>query len=135
MAAELGQFLEEAASIGHLWGENDCLMFPANWILHSSGRDPAAPWRGTYVDQDGAARILAKAGGPVLLMAAGCDQVGAAQVSPEHAGPGAVGIVLAEAAEGLQQTGAIRTNVGWAVLDAQGLAVGPFPALAAWAVI
>lgn len=135
MAADLGSFLEAAGARGLVWGENDCLMMAANWLLLLSAKDPAAEWRGTYDDQDGAARILAREGGIQAIMAKGATAIGAYLVSPLLAATGAVGVVLVPAGETMVEAAAIRTGIGWAVLDADGLAVGDFVALSAWAVI
>lgn len=134
MASQLGSYLEKVAASSWDPGAVDCMMFPADWLLLLTGQDPAAEWRGLYQDEDGAARIAARAGGLQALMAAGASRVGAGAITPKDAPPGAVGIVLAPVGATLAQTGAIRTSTGWAVISDAGLSVAAFLALSAWMV-
>lgn len=64
MAEILGKWLEaEAGRSSEFWGERDCLMFAANWILHKTGVDTAEPYRGRYKTERGCLRILKRNGG------------------------------------------------------------------------
>jgi len=49
------------------WGSNDCCLFAADWVHRVTGRDPAAPYRGTYSSGVGAQRIIDQAGGILEL--------------------------------------------------------------------
>jgi hypothetical protein len=51
-----------------VWGETDCIMATCNYVRDMTGIDPAAPWRGTYIDEAGAQAIWQAHGG-VLAMA------------------------------------------------------------------
>lgn len=135
MAENLGEFLERAGRRGLVYGLNDCMMMPANWLWSLTGIDPAAEWRGRYSDRDGAARIIARAGGLQSLMSAAALSAGAVPVPADQAPPGAVGLVVSITDDGPAPVGAVRTPTGWAVIAADGLAVSFFPVLAAWAVI
>ncbi len=133
--AELGAYLERAAAKPMVWGEHDCMLFPAGWLLEVTGQDPAAAWRGHYATERGARLILGREGGMAALMGRGATLVGAKPVNPQRAPAGAVGIVLVPTAYGVQHAGAIRTSLGWAVLSDEGVTVHQMPALHAWAVI
>jgi hypothetical protein len=45
------------------WGRLDCCLFVADVLLLLTGRDYAAPWRGTYDSEFGAKRLVIKYGG------------------------------------------------------------------------
>ena len=46
-----------------VWGETDCIMSTCNHVLAVTGIDPAAPWRGSYSDEEGAREIYEAYGG------------------------------------------------------------------------
>lgn len=45
------------------WGVHDCCLWAADAVQVQTGVDPAAPWRGTYSDAIGAARLVRELGG------------------------------------------------------------------------
>lgn len=45
------------------WGRLDCCLFVADVLLELTGKDYAAPWRGSYTSEFGARRLLVKYGG------------------------------------------------------------------------
>lgn len=59
----LFDFIASRENAPFVWGEHDCVMFAADCVLAVTGRDVAAAVRGTYSDEAGAARIIARAGG------------------------------------------------------------------------
>jgi len=130
-----GAFVEAAADLGLVYGVNDCLMMPANWILAARGVDPATPWRGRYDCPAGAARLIIEAGGQQALMAAGCEAAGCAPADPAAPPVGAVGMVWGPVADTLALMGAVRLASGWAVLSDQGITVAKFATVAAWEVL
>lgn len=131
MEAHLAQFLDRAAGWRVEYGVRDCMLWTADWIMACGGPDSAAPWRGTYSSERGAAKIIARAGGVVELMRRGMAGIWP-EVEPTTAGPGAIGIVERMTRLGPAPVGAIRTGTGWATLDEGGLAIGPARCLAAW---
>ncbi len=44
----LYQELHRWAAMPFIWGETDCMLCLADWVLHVKGHDPAADIRGTY---------------------------------------------------------------------------------------
>lgn len=134
----LSAYLGAAAARPWVWGAHDCQMWPADWVLAHTGRDPAAAWRGRYRSLSGATRILRAGGGPVAVVRAGMAGAGLAGIAPDAAADGDVGIVRATVTLGdrirERDVGAIRVGDGWAVLTDGGCVVGPFDAVAAWRV-
>jgi len=66
----LAAHLAEGSKKLSVWGENDCAMDAANWVLRCLGVDFAAEYRGTYGDEEGAARRLSEVDGGSLMSAA-----------------------------------------------------------------
>lgn len=63
-------YLEAAGRKPWLWGGGlsgfagqDCTLFPADWALRLTGKDPGDGIRGTYDDEAGAAAVLRDGGG------------------------------------------------------------------------
>lgn len=96
---ESALFAEIARHRGLLfaWGTSDCLMFPADCVLAMTGRDVFADIRGGYLNQRGAAKLLA---------AHDCRDVGDAfaqrldEIHPSRMGRGDLGVVCAERSPG-----------------------------------
>jgi len=61
--AKLAQFFKKCETATFEWGHHDCSMFVANAVLEMTGTDPAAIYRGTYSDAEGALKILEERGG------------------------------------------------------------------------
>lgn len=59
-----------------VWGETDCIMATCNHVRDCTGIDPAAPWRGTYHDEDGARAIYEAHGGVLGLFRHGMALAG-----------------------------------------------------------
>lgn len=55
---------QEAEAPDGFWGVQDCWLFAADWVWTRTGWDPAADLRGRYSTELGAARLIARAGGP-----------------------------------------------------------------------
>lgn len=133
---DLASFLRAEARRPMIWGVTDCLLTPANWLEARGAGDPAAAWRGTYDDEDGAEAILASHGGVILLMRAALATVGARLLTDgvREARPGDVAAVMICGPDGPAVAGAIRTERRWAVRAERGLWLGRASPLAAWRV-
>lgn len=59
----LNACIQAARARPFVWGEHDCCLFAADCVLAMTGEDLAAPWRGTYHTEWGAARVLTEQGG------------------------------------------------------------------------
>lgn len=115
MSAELDAFLEAALGEAFIWGASDCVLFPADWVLRRTGRDPAAAYRGRYRTAIGAERIIRVARGLEPLSAAGLAAAGwVASKSPRR---GQVGLLAAvsETTHGVRPSlvGGICLGSGW----------------------
>lgn len=129
MDAALKAYLARACRRSRGWGEFDCCLFMADWVLEATGVDPAGAFRGGYDGVRQGMRLLRAHGGLWTLTWRLAEAAGL-RLRLEQAQAGDVGVVLA----GQRQAGAIRTGKGWAVLTPGGYAVARLPALAAWEV-
>jgi len=59
----LDALVAEAQTRDFRYGEWDCALFACASIQAMTGADPGAAFRGTYADEAGCARLLAKVGG------------------------------------------------------------------------
>lgn len=123
----LGAFLRAAARAPFAWGARDCALTMADWCRAEAGIDPAAPLRGRYRTARGASRHARRRGGLEALGRTLMAEAGFALT--DVPAPGDVGIVRHPAAG---PAFAIRCALGWAVKAPAGIAVGPYPTLAAW---
>lgn len=99
----LAAYLDEVRLLPFAWHSNDCCTFAANAVQAMTADDPMAPLRTRYINQAGAARLMARAGGLHPLV---CQYLGApmehtlmlqrgdvAQIALDDAyGPAALGI-------------------------------------------
>ena len=76
MAAVLKDYLAAAGGAGFAWGTHDCMTFAGNWVAQACGRDPLAPWRGTYGSEVEARTIIEAASGLGALMHGALQAVG-----------------------------------------------------------
>lgn len=58
----LAEFVDAHRRVAFRWGENDCALFAADWVLEATGEDPAATWRG-YASESEAQALIDAAGG------------------------------------------------------------------------
>lgn len=58
----LADFIDSRRRKAFRWGENDCALCAADWVLECTGVDPAAHWRG-YASEAEAQAIIDAAGG------------------------------------------------------------------------
>lgn len=120
--------LEEYIRLPHRWqwGFCDCTLFPADWVVEVTGKDPGAELRGTYFDADGAAGILRAAGGAERLVGAKLSVLGFQSVQTPRDGD----IGMVHALTGFDAGGsefkvipAIKFGPLWAVMSARGAMV------------
>lgn len=64
--ARLTRFLEERRERAFAWGTHDCCLAACDWVREAAGWDPAAAFRNTYDDRDGALRVLRALGAGTL---------------------------------------------------------------------
>lgn len=64
---QLIDFIEGRRGRPFSWGDNDCAMFAADWVLKQTGIDPLAPFRGRYSTAAGSVRALRRYGTGELI--------------------------------------------------------------------
>ena len=82
----LDLFLEAALERVWTWGEWDCALCPADWVMALGHPDPAAHLRETYHTAHGAARVVRQAGGMVALWTEVAARAGARPVTAPRKG-------------------------------------------------
>lgn len=96
----LAAFIDAHRRAAFRWGENDCALFAADWVLEATGVDPAAQWRG-YASEAEAQAIIDAAGGMRSLVSlperatTGLAQRGDV-VLAEHEGQQVFGVVVGD---------------------------------------
>lgn len=126
-------FLRDLAGRQFRYGECDCLLVLADWlVLTGRNRDPAEGYRGTYSDEAGYLAVLRPAGGLARFVRSMAAEMSLARVRPATAPTGAIGVVRHEA----KHFGAIRCPSGrWAVKANDGMVFLKDPrVVAAWRV-
>ena len=112
--AELAAFLARAGRTPFVWGEWDCSLWLADWLVERGYPDPAAHLRGRYHTALGCARILGRLGGVEGAVASCAAIAGLARAPSPRIGD--VGVVKAMTPAGARPVGAICTGRRWAVL-------------------
>ena len=105
------------------WGHMDCCLFVADVLNAQHGKDFAAPFRGTYDTEFGAARIVAKHGGLDGLL----SSVFGPMVPAEECGEGSPVLLRRKLVEQDSVSGAVGIINGGKVvyLTQKGLAEAP----------
>jgi len=127
----VGEYLKEATRARHIWGERDCCLWPADWVLHRRGFDPAAQWRGRYDTESEALAFVDDAGGMVAMWAGVLDRLNRA----EHPADGDVGVVMVHGPDGPVANGGIFADRRWSFLAPSGLfraSIAPEHVLSVW---
>ena len=137
MAEVLTEYLESATRSAWSWGEQDCTLWVADFVLLVTGLDPGISFRGKYKTRLGCERLLKRRGGLVALVS---DAMAAADIAGTNdPGRGDVGIIPAtirrRRADMIEATAAICLGQGrWAVFSPRGLLVAPTQHTAAWSI-
>lgn len=127
----LQAFLDRATRTPFAYGEDDCCLWLADWLVWLGWPDPAADLRGRYRTALGCARVLRREGG-VLAVVGRCAAVaGLARTDAPVAGD--VGVVRAQTDRGETLVGALCVGRRWA-MRGEGLVVALAPPIAAWSV-
>ena len=76
----LDERLSRAREGAFAWGERDCALWCAEWVLECTGKDLGAAWRGKYATERGAARLMRKRGftGVADIASDSLEEIGAA---------------------------------------------------------
>lgn len=117
----------ERRAMPFAWGSHDCCLWAADVVQALTGQDFAAPYRGTYEDATGAARLIKRLGG---LREIACAALGDA-IGPRLASVGDVVLI----SHGGRELLAVCNGMEAIAPGPDGLvAVGMDAALAAWRV-
>lgn len=134
----LSRFLNRKAAIPFAWGQNDCLLWLADWIAERHDIDTAEGLRGNYSTMLQAARIVRSAGGMVELVE---RRVGAASIPRAACGARGDIAVVSVGGEGGEHfgnlAGAILLGGSVAMLSQAGLVMprrSDVSIVAAWSV-
>lgn len=109
------------------WGVHDCCLWAADAVQAVTGRDLAAPWRGTYADEKAAARLLHRLGGVGAIASAALG-------APVPVSRAAVGDVVLVHQDGRKALAVCNGSVALATGPAGLVLLGIDWALAAWKV-
>lgn len=80
----LAALIEARRETPFRWGAQDCCTFAADAVLAMTGRDPIAPWRGTYASEAEGDAILGE-GGMAAFVERLLADFGAREVPPPFA--------------------------------------------------
>ncbi|OWU83803.1 hypothetical protein ATO6_15330 [Oceanicola sp. 22II-s10i] len=104
----------------------DCILSVCDHLLRMTGVDAAAPWRGTYSDEEGAREIWHAAGGKLALFRDGMARAGFRLAEPAPSWP-VVADLFGHEMPGLWTGARVMLR-----LDGRGVFEAPLPILAAW---
>lgn len=136
MAEVLKDYIEKCSMSPWEWGEMDCVLFTAGWVIDQRGFDIASTIRGKYKTMREAQRLIKRMGGFVQGIGAYLDTVLERTASPVT---GDIGIVDAP----LSMRGhmpvcgavmAIRQGDLWVCRTAHGAVAADLQHIAAWRV-
>lgn len=108
------------------WHNHDCIMATCDHVYRVTGVDPAAPWRGTYDDEEGAMAIYEPFGGVLGLFDHGMSQAGFSR------GNNTLGAVVVASVLGKEVAGINMGSMTAFVAPGRGLTECRAPVLAAW---
>lgn len=87
----LRAFYEEAAGRPFVWGQDDCSLWPLEWVSRETGQEIDVP---VYSSREEAEAIVEAAGGLVAVWARLAPQLGLVEVAPGEVPPlGSVGVI------------------------------------------
>lgn len=134
----LAAWLDRAVDTPRAWGDHDCNLWPANWVVNCGHGDPAAPWRGRYDSAISAARLVKAEGGMEALWRDAARRATLPETSRPLAGDVGLISVLTPATDPLELFGLVGAIcIGgreWAVVSEDGLFMARRPVIQAWRV-
>ena len=108
------------------WGTSDCIMSVCDYVLETTGTDPAAPWRGTYSDEPGARAIYGQYGGVLGLFSFGMELAGF------HSYNAVTGAPVVADFNGHELAGICTGRRVMFRMEGRGIVEWPAPILGAW---
>ncbi len=134
---DLADFIEASRRRPWRWGEHDCTLFGADWIVQRIGRDPAETWRGGYATARECRDLLDSHGGLLAIVRDSLAMIGLRETDDPQTGD--VGIVRApaETPDGVmpREIAAVRQGDMWVCRGIRpAIMADRFPTVAAWRV-
>lgn len=132
----LKSYLASQGKVQWAWGQADCTLFTADWVVWLTGSDPGDGLRGTYSSDLGAMEVIQANGGIDELV--GGRLFGLGMQPTQEPIDGDIGIVTVPLTfmRGTRDTSAripaIRFGPLWAVRTAVGVKVTKLPHDVAW---
>lgn len=131
MPTDLKAFLFRSMREPFVWGEGDCALWAASWILLRTGTDPAGELRGSYHDRRGCYRIIRHYGNLLNLADEMAKRVNIFRTNSPAVGDVACGIPR----NGVHTMMIVGEGGEMFLKDApRGIARMAVPVLAAWAI-
>jgi hypothetical protein len=127
----LERFIAAAGSRPWAWGERDCCLTLADWVIAAGHPDPAPHLRGAYRDEAECRALVAAGGGLVAVVDGICAAAGLERV--ERPARGVIGVIGA-AQISARQWGAIFDGRRWLMARADGFQAVTARPLAMWSV-
>lgn len=126
MNNSLESYLRTVVSEPFIWGQTDCCVFLAEWILWKHAVDLASGFLSLYSSQRGAQRLIKQEGGLLAILDKSLLPAGFPRTKAPMEGD--AGLVETQ----LGETAAIRTQTGWVCKSPGGLIAAAFPVIASW---
>ena len=115
------------------WGEHDCMLSVANYLLDVTGKDPAEEYRGMYDDRLSCARLTGFHEDSVGLFRKCVEGIGLIETQDPQSGD--VGVIDVLQPTGIVTIGALYLGKNWAAQAESGLIICPaIKVYAAWSV-
>lgn len=135
---DASRFLERAADSPWSWSDANCLTLLGDWVDARRGLDVGAAWKARGLDEAGARRQVAKAGGLLEFMRRETKAAGLTEIVPQEARDGDIGLVTVATIVDDQvvtvEIGALRCSEMWGARTLNGVMMARCEAKAAWRV-
>lgn len=128
---KLEAFISEFGTRRWVWGEMDCCMALASWLIECGHADLLEPFRGRYDSKESSERIIAAHGSLVDLIDAQATRIGLKKTT--DVARGNIG-VIGSPRRGLRQWGSIHDGARWQVRNIEGFIHVSAPVLSMWSI-
>jgi hypothetical protein len=116
-----------------IWGQTDCMLVLADYLIDLGYDDIGDKWRGTYDSALSCQRVSGFLTDPVKPLREGANRLGLPETDEPKRGD--IGVIHVWDSRRLKAVGAAFLGQNWAVKGESKVLVGPaFSVLAAWSV-
>lgn len=117
-----------------VWGQSDCMLVLADYLVSLGHSDIGAKWRGTYDSALSCQRVSGFLTDPVRPLAEGCASIGLPRTDDPQRGD--IGVIRVAVDGSIKAVGAVFLGGNWAVKGEHRVVIGaPLEVLAAWRVL